>query len=223
MAFPHPNPHLFQPLVSHASHNVSHTHTHRVCLSSLTLVTQEARESTKVVTSQREPMCSQQHSSDLGHQEDLLGQTPTWNDPRSPSLFTPKTHLFPFISFTPHSLTQHISAEPLNVQDPRTGCFLSPLLPANVYGLGHGESQRPMSSKNEAGQLRAFRTRRQMRLAFPGFQKQPLKGPVSTAWEGSALPACRGCRRRGFDGCSWGRTPWLVTSGGLRVYHINCV
>ena len=83
---PTPTPHLIQPLASHASRNISHIHTHActefVCfLSSLILVIQEARESTKVVTSQREPMCSQQHSNDLGHQEDLLGQTPAWNDP----------------------------------------------------------------------------------------------------------------------------------------------
>lgn len=181
-AFPHRNPHLFQPLVSHASHDVSYTHT-RVCLflSSLILVTQEARERTNVVTSQREPMCSQQHSSDLGHQEDLLGRTPTWNDPRKPSLFKPDTSVP--LHFTHSSFLDptHQCRAPQCAWPQDRVSFLSPLLPANVYGLGHGESQKPMSSKNEAGQLCAFRMRRQMRLAFPGFQKQPLKGPVSTA------------------------------------------
>ena len=84
---PHPSPHpttCIPCLPQHFTHTHTRTHacTEFVCfLSSLILVIQEARESTKVVTSQREPMCSQQHSNDLGHQEDLLGQTPAWNDP----------------------------------------------------------------------------------------------------------------------------------------------
>lgn len=97
-AFPPPPPLTSFNHLNPMSPTMFHTHTHTctlactefVCfLSSLILVIQEARESTKVVTSQREPMCSQQHSNDLGHQEDLLGQTSAWNDPQRPEQMLP--------------------------------------------------------------------------------------------------------------------------------------